>query len=104
MMTKREKAITEYAYGAYRLELHWYASYVQVTMNQLGERFPMMWSMPMSREAAYGAKILFERQGYFAHPEEKNGKTMVIASYGDIPFMDLSLEEIYHDYEKEAAV
>lgn len=61
---------TEYMYSGYRMRIAWYKDEdaAQVTVYDLGERKPLMWSKTMTKEQARGAHELFTMIGYFDIP------------------------------------
>ncbi len=56
----------EYAYGPYRMRQIFHPNFVQVSISDVSDlKWPLIWSMPMSKEQAVGARRLFEQVGYF---------------------------------------
>ena len=59
--------IIKKAFGRYRLEVRYTdEDYAQVTMSDVSQlRFPILWSVGMSKAQAKGAIEFFEKVGYF---------------------------------------
>jgi hypothetical protein len=54
------------AYGPYRLTITYKPhNYAQVTMENIADKWPLLWSMGLNYEAANGALELFKAIGYF---------------------------------------
>ena len=64
------KTIIE-AYGPYRLELDYRgADFCQVSLKDVGQKWPLIWSTGMNYSQANGAIQLFKAIGYFDMPVE----------------------------------
>jgi hypothetical protein len=58
-------------YGPYRLELNYHDNdFCQVSMKNVGEKMPLIWSTGLTKAQANGAIKLFEAIGYFDMPVE----------------------------------